>query len=331
MNSELVSIQYLDKSRGRGLVAKADFAAGETLLCVPYDIAVLYTPFVRNTCYRCFEASLEEENNKNKNELRYECTSCKHLVLCSDCVNELVSEVQEVSPCSVSADSLLPSQAHELIQHHRLLQAHRMACGWFCGLPESTREGDTDYLRFALEVASRTLLGDTQLRLALEELCMNVEQQSKEVRQFFDSFARKVIDRFRPEGLDMDVRYLSDILLRTKFNSIGFPFNEEETLGWTLERVLCMINHSCVPNAAIVRSNRETSSKITESQAKKSGNCCMKLVARFPIKAGEEITIAYIDVDGYGGDAQARSQQLMESYGFLCKCDLCIASTANKS
>ncbi|CAJ1005189.1 putative SET domain containing protein [Leishmania naiffi] len=45
---------------------------------------------------------------------------------------------------------------------------------------------------------------------------------------------------------------LRDILLRTRCNSIGFPYNTEETTGWSLHETVCMLNHSCVPNAAVV-------------------------------------------------------------------------------
>ncbi|KAG5485797.1 hypothetical protein LSCM1_07210 [Leishmania martiniquensis] len=45
---------------------------------------------------------------------------------------------------------------------------------------------------------------------------------------------------------------LRDTLLRTRCNSIGFPYNAEETTGWSLHETVCMLNHSCVPNAAVV-------------------------------------------------------------------------------
>ncbi|KAG5510818.1 hypothetical protein JKF63_07890 [Porcisia hertigi] len=45
---------------------------------------------------------------------------------------------------------------------------------------------------------------------------------------------------------------LRDTLLRTRCNSIGFPYNSEETTGWSLHETVCMLNHSCVPNAAVI-------------------------------------------------------------------------------
>ncbi|GET86200.1 hypothetical protein, conserved [Leishmania tarentolae] len=45
---------------------------------------------------------------------------------------------------------------------------------------------------------------------------------------------------------------LRDTLLRTRCNSIGFPYNTEETTGWSLHETVCMLNHSCVPNAAVI-------------------------------------------------------------------------------
>lgn len=45
---------------------------------------------------------------------------------------------------------------------------------------------------------------------------------------------------------------LRDVLLRTRCNSLGFPFTPAETIGWSLQETVCMLNHSCVPNAAVV-------------------------------------------------------------------------------
>ncbi|KPA74684.1 hypothetical protein ABB37_09010 [Leptomonas pyrrhocoris] len=45
---------------------------------------------------------------------------------------------------------------------------------------------------------------------------------------------------------------LRDVLLRTRCNSLGFPFSSCETMGWSLQETVCMLNHSCAPNAAVV-------------------------------------------------------------------------------
>ncbi|CBH11252.1 hypothetical protein, conserved [Trypanosoma brucei gambiense DAL972] len=363
--SETTSVRYIDGRRGRGLIAEVDFEADSTILCVPYDIAVLYSPFVRNTCYRCFvsvpkdsrtsqgRGSLQRkrpqqrrptsqsqrlplrrsypqhgrqtsnERNREREEHHYECTDCKHLVLCENCVRELAEGVPRVpvgDEPSKPVTSPTWQEQLEVMQQHPLLQAHKQACAWFCSLPESDREGDTDYLRFALQYGSRALLGDTALLLSVGELCTNATQQPPAARQFCTSFARRVADTFAPQGFRVDADHLRDVLFRTKCNSIGYPFNETETLGWMMQEKLCMINHSCDPNAAIVRPRRTEASTSSRSAA-----CSVELLARRRIKAGEEITIAYIDVDRYE-DTQIRRRHLLESYWFLCMCSRCEVS-----
>ncbi|ESL09039.1 hypothetical protein TRSC58_03248 [Trypanosoma rangeli SC58] len=325
MSSKKALVEHIDAYRGRGLVAKADFNEGDSILLAPYDIAVLYSPFVRNTCYRCFApvaelrkeeagAAANTEGGGNKEEVCYECSSCKHLVLCSSCVKDLVAEACERSGGAVPAASLRDNELEAAMLHtHPLLEAHKLACAWFCSLPDSVRAGDTDYLRFALQYGSRAVLGDTRLLLAVEELCINTVQKFTETQRFCESFAKLVVETFAPQGYRVDTGHLCGVLLRTKSNSIGYPFNEETTLGWSLQKEFCMINHSCVPNAAVVRPRRATT----------TGACSMELVARCSIKAGEELTIAYIDVESYTDDVEARRRRLMEDYGFLCRCPKC--------
>ncbi|EPY22342.1 hypothetical protein STCU_08230 [Strigomonas culicis] len=65
--------------------------------------------------------------------------------------------------------------------------------------------------------------------------------------------------RMRISGED-----LYKVLLITKNNSLGFPFsfpttttsatssNEIEIIGWSLQSTMCLLNHSCSPNAEII-------------------------------------------------------------------------------
>nr|CCC90574.1 conserved hypothetical protein [Trypanosoma congolense IL3000] len=357
---ETTSVRHIDGRRGRGLVAEVDFDPDSTILCVQYDIAVLYSPFVRNTCYRCFESvpKVSKSHGQKRSSRRsptrqsskvaskrtqprqkqthianseqktgdehYECNACQNLVLCEDCVRDLVAVVQRQSASSgspVAGEPCSPEERLRLLESHPLLQVHKQACAWYCSLPETMRDGDTDYLRFALQYGARALLGDTSLLLSVEELCTNATQQSPESREFCASFARRVVDTFAPQGFRVDADHLRDVLLRTKCNSIGYPFDDEQTLGWLLQEKLCMINHSCDPNAAIVRPRQST---LTSSAGHSA--CSVELIARRKIKAGEEITIAYIDVDSYGEDHQARRRHLLESYWFLCMCNRCETS-----
>ncbi|KUI66561.1 SET domain-containing protein 5 [Cytospora mali] len=67
---------------------------------------------------------------------------------------------------------------------------------------------------------------------------------------------------------------------------------------------ICLINHSCLPNAH----NSWDSNREHET-----------IYAIRPIRAGEEITIAY----DHGGPASARRAFLKEAFGFDCDCSIC--------
>ncbi|KUI59135.1 SET domain-containing protein 5 [Cytospora mali] len=67
---------------------------------------------------------------------------------------------------------------------------------------------------------------------------------------------------------------------------------------------ICLINHNCLPNAH----NSWDSNREHET-----------IYAIRPIKAGEEITIAY----DHGGPAAARRAFLKKAFGFDCECSIC--------
>jgi len=77
--------------------------------------------------------------------------------------------------------------------------------------------------------------------------------------------------------------------------------------GTAIYKLPSLFNHSCVPNA----------------QARwEHGDASMTIRATRDIAAGEELTIAYVDVDV---DAAARRSKLSEWYGFDCACSRCIS------
>ncbi|KAK6351200.1 hypothetical protein TWF718_004370 [Orbilia javanica] len=67
---------------------------------------------------------------------------------------------------------------------------------------------------------------------------------------------------------------------------------------------ICLLNHSCLPNA-----HHSWNAK-SESET---------IYAVLPIKAGEEITISYTSEN----QSKNRQKKLKESFGFDCKCSLC--------
>lgn len=271
--SNLFTVKEIDARKGRGLVANIDLERNAELFTVPADITTLYSSFTNSTCVLCF--------SRDKESLTV-CPSCQQLALCSRCSS---------SPAGTAR-----------------WDSHKQPCEWMTLLPAETQRGDTDYLRFLLEYSARVQNGDTRLLMALDTLCTNEDSTAPEVREFCDSFSRLVTTKFAPHGLLIAQAQLKKLLLQTKSNSVGFPFDEQQTLGWTLQEEVCMLNHSCVPNCAITNGP--------------DGTLQIRTIA--PVKAEEELTISYVDLSGpLGGDVKARTRELLERYRFLCQCDRC--------
>lgn len=267
--SSLVSIVELDKRKGRGMVAKIDLAEHLKVISVRCDISVLYKPFTQTHCAVCFRRSDPETNI-------YMCKNCRQFLLCERCNKD------------------------------ELWDLHHLPCQWFTSLPLDVQQGDTDYLRFMLEYSARVQGGDHRLSLAIGSLCTNEDSQSPEVKQFCLSYSKLIASKFHPKGLVLDQDHLYRILLRTKSNSIGFPFNTQETLGWALQEDICMINHCCEPNCALTQSPE--------------GLVVLRTLR--PVAADEEITISYVDLANFQ-QLELRQRHLLQQYRFLCSCSFC--------
>ena len=279
--SSLIEVREIDQVKGRGVFALCDLPEPNTcVFSVPVDIAVLYSAHVANHCAICFKAIQGIEGAG-------QCAKCRQFAMCPRCQTS--------------------KRGVELTQHHA------QVCAWFMLLPQETREGDTDYLRFLLEYSARVQQGDTRVALAVSDCCTNADSQSAETKQFCESFSKLTATKFAPAGLVLDQDHLRDTLLRVKSNAVGFPFNEQATLGWAMQGEVCMLNHSCVPNCAL----RQT----------EDGE--MDLRTLRPIAADEELTISYIFLPDFPRVAE-RTKQLLESYRFLCKCEVCVAQREGK-
>lgn len=237
------------------------------------------------------------------------------------------------------------------------MRVHRLSCAWYNELPASVRAPgeDTDYVRFCLQYGARVVLGDIPLLRSVSELETNVDRQSPEVRRFCEVFARdRMVATFHayPPGKNaedypvprfpVDGDHLRDVLLRVQCNSLGFPFTASDTIGWALQETVCMANHSCVPNAAIVLAETDGAQSFANVwQSPEPESCvalspssssspsdgllagCMGLISTRDIRKGEEVTISYVDVESFGGDGKARMKHLLTQYRFLCNCSLC--------
>jgi hypothetical protein len=262
----MFEVRELDSRKGRGVIATQALVAGQVALAAHPDIGALYSSFAPSHCHECYSQSTSANV----------CVKCKQFNLCATCT----------SP--------------------ELLAAHEVACLWMCSLPHDVQSGDTDYLRFLLEYAARVQAGDMALMTAMAALCTNEDSQSPEVRQFCQSYSKLVTSQFNASGLVIDQEHLYRLLLQTKSNSIGFPFNEAEAMGWAMQKDICMLNHSCGPNCAV----------------RQGEHGVIEVVVLRDVAAGEELFISYVDLDRFP-ETKERRRHLLEQYRFLCHCNIC--------
>ncbi len=137
-----------------------------------------------------------------------------------------------------------------------------------------------------------------------------------------------------------DIRWYADLTTRFHLNSfkVGYPVSVsssssqgdframmEHTLtssirtgasnGSAIYAYGSMFNHSCAPNVNVAWPER---------------NHLVEFVANENIKQGEQLTIAYIDLnEDWSLDVAKRRAQLEEAYGFVCECPRCVSETQN--
>lgn len=102
-----------------------------------------------------------------------------------------------------------------------------------------------------------------------------------------------------------------DLIGRTTINSFIAYSSDLSTVGIALSTVVAMLNHSCVPNVAIVYPNGPGAKQP------------MHVVAIRDIEAEEELTTFYIDV---ADPFPLRQATLQQRYSFECRCPLCLKS-----
>ena len=94
----------------------------------------------------------------------------------------------------------------------------------------------------------------------------------------------------------------------TIFTTNALPCGSK-SVGGGVYPTICLINHSCIPNSYHNWNENEKHETIHAIR---------------PIKAGEEITIAY----NHGGTSAQRRASLKESFGFDCSCHRCSGSSS---
>lgn len=337
------NVRLIDAQRGRGVVAVQAIPAEAGLYMSRADLAVLYSPFAGNHCAVCFaacsscnEAEQQEGEDINQDAAQsqgHACPTCDQFVLCRRCVEVLEDEVRSGQVVSLKLGESSPSDGDHspLLLRHPILSVHRVSCMWYASLPSSVRAPglDTDYLRFCLEYGAHVVLGSRACAENINALCDNEGIQSAEAISFCEGFARQVVNTFAtasPHPYPVSMEELRGVLLRVRSNSVGFPFTSTATIGWSLEKVTCMLNHSCVPNAAVVSAEHNAS---FHQFSLKSRLGSLGIKALRPIALGEELTLSYVDVEAMD-DVTERSRHILTTYRFLCKCEKCESQRAEK-
>jgi hypothetical protein len=106
-----------------------------------------------------------------------------------------------------------------------------------------------------------------------------------------------------------------DLVSRATINSIVAYSSDLSAVGVALSTTAAMINHSCIPNVAIVYPNGPGAARP------------MHVVAIRDLEPGDELTTFYVDVS----DPYAQRQKILQQrYSFTCNCRLCRRSARSK-
>ncbi|KZV92993.1 SET domain-containing protein [Exidia glandulosa HHB12029] len=118
-----------------------------------------------------------------------------------------------------------------------------------------------------------------------------------------------------PEGLNKygitSAGDLVDIVSQFTTNSFTLSSSSLSPIGVCISPTVALANHSCDPNAVVVFP-RPSGTTLQEP--------VMQIIAFKNISPGEEILTSYVDTSQ---PRHLRRQDLRETYGFTCACDLC--------
>jgi hypothetical protein len=162
---------------------------------------------------------------------------------------------------------------------------------------------------------------DEMVRVFPAGLCKAVVQKLSDnpslvskVLDLYSDYQAREIDNGMREGSRgwVDVWQAHDIVARNAFAPGGSGDGEKGSGGASagLWIVASYMNHSCVPN----------------SEKEYIGDL-MVLRATSEIKAGDEVTHTYVQVDS---DFEGRRKSLLDAWGFVCDCGLCVAERGDE-
>jgi hypothetical protein len=293
MASFAMALPYTPTSTSRGtvLVSNLDFSVSSVVFTDSPEVTVLYSDHVSSHCNACY-APLTGSS-------AHACKSCSSYSLCEACNN--------------------PSR----VRWHDAGE-----CKEFGMVPAGLRKGDTDYLRWFLRYFDLLRRGPYEWKTdAAAEAAAAAAAATAQPRKLFPCpFANLVSlsPQHSPANIAWSKQFASlfsahcsppittseieTMLLRLRVNDLGYPYSATHTLGWSLSSQVCLMNHSCKPTCAVTC----------------GANGVLEVKALRPIKAGDELTISYIDLtQGEFKSVVNRRAALSDKYLFSCQCERC--------
>lgn len=317
-------IQSQIENSGTGLLAGGDFKQESTVFVSSPECSVLYTDYCDKNCSKCFVSCIA--NNPEDKEMRthWSCNKCNSFILCLACKDE------------------------ESIKWH-----NDGECPSYLKVPSNLRQGDSDYLRWMLRYFDIRKRGipltntenvgensadnnktDNDLSSSLtsmkvselypdpfNSLVSNETIQSESFKTWALQFATLFVQHASPP-LGIDVNIVYNTICRIKVNALGFPYMNDVAIGWCLDATAALLNHSCIPNCAVICNIEDNAKEKTIQNDNKVG--CLEIRAIADIRKGEELTISYVDLTSDEmKNVIHRREHLKEEYLFDCTCKRC--------
>ncbi|GAB5585756.1 hypothetical protein Unana1_00656 [Umbelopsis nana] len=141
---------------------------------------------------------------------------------------------------------------------------------------------------------------------AFSSLMSHETKQSNELLDRFKRIATKLSQKPHIKSLGVDPTTLLIYLCRFQCNNFGIVDNQLFAIGEGTYPIGSLFNHSCRPNAVALYNGTTQIIRLLED-----------------VDAGEEITLAYIDVANSRRD---RAEKLWEKYFFECDCKRCTST-----
>lgn len=228
--------------------------------------------------------------------------------VCHFCAKES-SNLQRCSSCKYS---YYCSQDHQIEDWKK---SHKKECSMMKKVLEKDQKGPIHTAVLLVKTYAQVeLLNNSDLKKYLDSLPRVSHLIKGQAKKVCESTVELVLEAASLSKDDQKKETYLDYLTKIMSNGILIlgKKNMDEMIACGVYPAIRKANHSCEPNAFSA-----TNAKLTH-----------RLVAARDIKAGEEITCAYIDLDQ---DVRWRQAHLFENYFFRCSCNKCLSELKDQT